>query len=150
MTKDANPRVAVRAIIENADEDILLLKRQNSKHGNRRWCLPGGTLDRSQTLDECCVEETETETGLSVIRIYPLFIHECPPRGGRVDHYLNHIYRVICKEGEVKVNKESSEGRYVHPRNMGHFNIAFGHDQAINMYLDEHREEIEELIRAEN
>ena len=51
------------AVIENNDGEILLL--QEGKEGIRgNWDLPGGSLDKGESITGCAVRELEEEAGL--------------------------------------------------------------------------------------
>jgi len=48
------------------DGKILLLKRSKGKFNPKKWDLPGGTLEKGETLKEALLREIEEETGLEV------------------------------------------------------------------------------------
>jgi ADP-ribose pyrophosphatase YjhB (NUDIX family) len=59
------PKVGVGVLILNADNHILLGKRNNS-HGASTWAPPGGQLEFGETFEECAAREVLEETGLSL------------------------------------------------------------------------------------
>lgn len=59
------PLIGVGAVVFNARNDILLIKRGKApNHG--RWMVPGGTLEWGETLEECAVREVREETGIEI------------------------------------------------------------------------------------
>jgi molecular chaperone GrpE len=47
-------------------KEILLLKRSKKSFNPGKWDLPGGTLEKGETLEEALLREIEEETGLEV------------------------------------------------------------------------------------
>lgn len=58
-----NPIPATAAVVFDADEKILLVKRKYEPQKGE-WCLPGGFIEMEETPQECCLRELEEETGL--------------------------------------------------------------------------------------
>ena len=58
--------LTVKAVILRDDGKILLLKRSKGKFNPKKWDLPGGTLEKGETLGEALLREIEEETGLEV------------------------------------------------------------------------------------
>lgn len=59
--------LAVRAIIIDDDDKILILKRSvDSKTNPGKWELPGGKVDQGEPFDQALIREVEEETGLTI------------------------------------------------------------------------------------
>lgn len=58
----ARPEVAVGAIVVDAD-DLLLVRRRNPPAAGT-WSLPGGRVERGEALAEAVVRELAEETGM--------------------------------------------------------------------------------------
>jgi len=63
--KSNRPYLAVRAIITDESDRVLILKSVKTKHGNGEWCLPGGNIEYGQTAGEAVVREIKQETSLT-------------------------------------------------------------------------------------
>ena len=59
--QESKARIACRAVVM---QDGKLLLSYETKTG--KWMLPGGGLENGETDAECCVRETEEETGLRI------------------------------------------------------------------------------------
>ena len=87
----------VSAVIFDSERRILFMKRTRGDY----WCLPGGRMDIGESAQDCCVRETQEETGLET-RIVRLISANTNPRS--VVHYPDgnvHQSFVLCFEVEV-------------------------------------------------
>jgi len=67
-TKPTRPTASSGAAIVGPDGRILLLKRADEEI----WCLPKGTVEPGETLEETAIREVQEETGLRVKLLRPL------------------------------------------------------------------------------
>ena len=61
----SRPELAVGAVCTNAD--TLLLVRRGRGPAAGEWSVPGGRVERGETVHEAVVRETYEETGLEVV-----------------------------------------------------------------------------------
>lgn len=54
--------LGVKALIQNAQKELLLLRRRSLV-----WDLPGGRIQKGETLEEALAREVYEETGLNII-----------------------------------------------------------------------------------
>lgn len=128
MTK--YPRVAVRAIIQDEDGKILILKRTNTKFSNGFWNLPGGKIEYGEKVAEALKSEVFEETALEVSGFSFFLYHDGIPHDKTQPHFITLIF--ICKaKGVVKINDESSDYKWIGWEDIGKFEIAFGGDNII-------------------
>lgn len=95
------PKVGVGVIVVR-DEQVLLLKRQNS-HGHGTWAPPGGHLEYGESFDECAIRETYEETGLVIASptfraiTNDVFVEE-------EKHYITIWVETVSTSGEVVIH----------------------------------------------
>jgi NADH pyrophosphatase NudC (nudix superfamily) len=73
------PVAAVGALISNDDHQLLLVRRARDP-GKGRWGLPGGFVDREETIEQAIAREVLEETSLRVVGAQYLMSHP--------NHYL--------------------------------------------------------------
>ena len=56
--------VGTSAAIFDSQRSRLLLQRRSD---NKRWCVPGGSMESGESLPEACAREVLEETGLQVV-----------------------------------------------------------------------------------
>jgi len=89
--KPTKPTVSSGAVVVGPGERILLLRREDEDI----WCLPKGTVEPGETLEQTAVREVQEETGLRVRLLRPL--HEVrysffwPPGGVNYDKTVTYF-----------------------------------------------------------
>ncbi len=108
------PLVGVGVLIRRGDS-ILLVKRRNEP-GKGLWSIPGGVLELGETLEAAAKREAKEETGVeitvdSLLDVYNLIKND---EAGRIRyHYVLINYLAHYVEGELKLNDESSDIKWV-------------------------------------
>jgi ADP-ribose pyrophosphatase YjhB (NUDIX family) len=98
-----SPKVRVTAIlIENSQ--ILLVEQDVT--ASRRWSLPGGTLEWSETLEEALIREMREETGLDVA--VQDFLYICD-RIQDDKHVVHLTFRVSRVGGTLQLGHEPEQ-----------------------------------------
>ena len=63
LSKGAELRIGSCAVIfDETHTEVLLTRRAD----NGLWCVPGGTMEAGESVEECCRREVLEETGLEV------------------------------------------------------------------------------------
>ena len=106
-----HPAAAV-ALID--DDKLLMLKRKD----NKKWTLPGGTLDFGESLTECAVREVMEETGLDisikdVVGTYTDGDIRIEYSDGEVRQEFTIVYLGEIAGGSVVLDDESSEYKWI-------------------------------------
>ncbi len=58
--------ITVKIVVLNSEHKILLLKRTKNSLNPEKWDLPGGHIDKGETIQEAIEREVLEETGLNV------------------------------------------------------------------------------------
>ena len=72
--------------------NILLIKRsENTDAFPNCWALPGGFLDKGESLEDCAVRELKEETGLDAKMLAPVGVFSNPNRDPR-SQVISHAF----------------------------------------------------------
>lgn len=98
------PRLRVAALVIR-DDRVLLVR--HVKYGETRWLLPGGGVDRGETLADALRRELREETGLQVAP-GPLvsFEEAVSPDGAR--HVVQLVFRAEILSGEARATGDDA------------------------------------------
>jgi 8-oxo-dGTP pyrophosphatase MutT (NUDIX family) len=123
----------VRLIVPDGRGRVLLLRRTGTAHGEGGWCLPGGTIEYGETVEEAARRELREETALECRSPRFLFLQDslpCEPGGM---HCIN-LYLECGAGGSPELNAESSEWVWVGPEELGDIEIVFRNQEAVRRY----------------
>ncbi len=87
-----NPLPTVDIIIEIGD-GIILIERKNPPYG---WAIPGGFVDRGESLENAAVREALEETSLDVSLKTQLHAYSDPGRDPRF-HTISVVFVAVAK-----------------------------------------------------
>ena len=117
MTPDiaGRPQLAVSAAIFR-DRKLLLVRRARSP-GRGLYSLPGGRVEHGETLHQAVAREVREETGLAITIIGFAGWREVLPKPatGRSGHYLVISFAAQWCGGEVMLNDELDDARWIAP-----------------------------------
>ncbi len=130
------PVLAVRAIIPDENNSILILKRDIASKYGGQWCLPGGKMNYGQTVSESLEKEVKEETALIITEIRFLFYMDNLPENHGEDQHIT-LYFQCRAYGKIILNKESSEFVWIGQEQINKYDIAFNNDTAIKKFLKE-------------
>jgi ADP-ribose pyrophosphatase YjhB (NUDIX family) len=81
-----DPKVATGTV--TLFENRIVLAKRGISPGYGKWVIPGGFVDRGETLEEAAIRETLEETGLQVRLISLLNVYSYPGKAVVVVAYL--------------------------------------------------------------
>lgn len=133
--------VTVDAIALNTDQtQVLLIKRSPQMVQPNKYALPGGFLDRDETLAQGVLRELQEETGYTGQILTPFCIVDTPQRNDENRQNINFVFL-------IKVDRQTSQPD-PHEISSVHWfplkklppasQFAFDHHRLLSLYL-QHR-----------
>jgi ADP-ribose pyrophosphatase YjhB (NUDIX family) len=118
LTIHPDPKVAAAGLVIR-DGRVLLLERAHPP-ALGMWCLPGGFVDRGETLEAAVRREVLEETGLEgrAARLYGLYSYPEYP-------VVVAIYEMTVLDAPVTINQESSRHGWLRPEEIPWDQLAF-------------------------
>lgn len=103
------PELAVAAILTDADGRVLLIQRGRPPSAGR-WTVPGGRVERGETVVEALQRELRTETGLTakpgpLAEVFELITDQY--------HYVILDYLMTEPQGELRPGDDAADARFV-------------------------------------
>lgn len=100
--------------------NILLVKRSDkSKAFPDCWALPGGFLDKGESIEQCAVRELKEETGLTALNLSPIGVYSKPDRDPRGQTISHAFMTVIPSSDEQPLLPQSGDDA----KDIGLFNL---------------------------
>jgi 8-oxo-dGTP pyrophosphatase MutT (NUDIX family) len=124
-SKEDTFHLGIKAIIRNSDGNILLLKTNPDElrgyEGEGYWDIPGGRIQKNQTVEETLKREVKEETGISSIKSHKPFTMvlsnlRIPTDEGSVGLILAAYLCDINPSAKVKISKEHIDYQWFSPR----------------------------------
>jgi 8-oxo-dGTP diphosphatase len=121
------PYLAVSAAIIR-DGRVLVARRARGP-ALGVWTMPGGVVEAGETLTEALVREIEEETALAIEPVALAGHREVVVRDG--DRKVSRHFVILCFAsrlvgGELKLNEELAEARWLRPEELGGLNTTEG------------------------
>ena len=113
--KDVDPKeliqpigLTIKAVIINEKNEVLVLKRSDQEVTNKnKLDLPGGHLNKNETIQEALKREILEETGLEDVEIGKIIkVSEYPKKSPLFNKIKSLRFLVYYRSGEVVLNEE--------------------------------------------
>ncbi len=137
--KKTGPVLSVRTFIEDDDENILVLRRNEDQLEGGKWSFPGGHLEQyeqvkeSESPEEGVARLVSQRTGLDVEGLDFLNYQNSLPSYGSELHCLN-MYFKAKGNGQVTVGDNFSDYAWIPLDQLETIDLAFDGKDAIGFY----------------
>ncbi|MFP4005934.1 MAG: NUDIX domain-containing protein [Candidatus Hadarchaeia archaeon] len=120
------PFLTVDIIIE-VREGLVLIKRKNEPY-RREWAIPGGFVERGETVEEAARREAKEETGLDVKLKELIGVYSDPERDPR-GHTVSICFTADKDGGRLRASSDAADVRVF--KDVPWNNLAFDHDRIL-------------------
>ena len=127
--------VVLHALVEQNDA-LLLVRRAPHLLEGGKWGLPGGFLDRDETLADGVLRELHEETGWEGRVVALLRVNSRPDRphdSRRQNVAFEFVVAPTVKTGEP--DAESSDVQWIPVDQVSSLDLAFDHGESVKSYL---------------
>lgn len=136
--REGSLMVGCSAVLFDEKREKILLTRRSD---NGRWCLPGGQMERGESLAETCIREVEEETGLQVQIKRLIGVYSTPHR--LLEYADGNRYQLVSCSFEVELlgstltlSDETIEFGYFSTAAISHMDIMDHHIERIHDALN--------------
>jgi mutator protein MutT len=133
--KDGVDRLNVAAIIVNADAKVLFCQRSLfKKTAPGQWHIPGGRVEKNETVEETIKRELQEELKLQTIQVHSFSNVTHEYLVGNEKHRT--VFVLIEAQGKIVLNPENTTyaflaiedlNTYLKPENLAHNKEAFAY-----------------------
>lgn len=142
MGRTENVELTVLCLIHRGDKLLLQNRRKKDWDG---WTLPGGHIEKGESIVDAVVREMQEETGLTIHSPKLCGIKQFPIENGR---YLVFLFRTESFSGEVRSSDEG-EMRWISRSELSDFNTVNDFDELLRVMLDDRLTEFLYVVDGE-
>lgn len=125
------PLLTVDAVIAK-DGGFVLIRRKNEPFKGC-WALPGGFVERGESVEDATRREAREETGLDIELLALLGVYSNPKRDPR-GHTVSVVYIAKPVGGELQAADDAAEAGIFRPEDDP--DLAFDHAVILNDAMD--------------
>jgi len=128
-------KIAVRAIIINDEQKVMLIKRPANTFAGNKWCLVGGKLDQGESIKRAAAREASEEIGLRIPLQYYTQIEN--PDVSTGIRWVTHYFFTRSNSLPTQVEpQEVSEVAFFSKDELKSLDIAFDHKDVLNHFFN--------------
>ena len=142
MERTETVELTVLCLIHHGDRLLLQNRRKKDWNG---WTLPGGHIEKGESIVDAVVREMQEETGLTIHSPKLCGIKQFPIENGR---YLVFLFRTESFSGEVRSSDEG-EMRWISRSELSDFNTVNDFDELLRVMLDDRLTEFQYVVDGE-
>lgn len=142
MERTETVELTVLCLIHQGDRLLLQNRRKKDWNG---WTLPGGHIEKGESIVDAVVREMQEETGLTIHSPKLCGIKQFPIENGR---YLVFLFRTESFSGEVRSSDEG-EMRWISRSELSDFNTVNDFDELLRVMLDDRLTEFQYVVDGE-
>ena len=142
MERTETVELAVLCLIHQGDRLLLQNRRKKDWDG---WTLPGGHIEKGESIVDAVVREMQEETRLTIHSPKLCGIKQFPIENGR---YLVFLFRTESFSGEVRSSDEG-EMRWISRSELSDFNTVNDFDELLRVMLDDRLTEFQYVVDGE-
>lgn len=142
MERTETVELTVLCLIHQGERLLLQNRRKKDWDG---WALPGGHIEKGESIVDAVVREMQEETGLTIHSPKLCGIKQFPIENGR---YLVFLFRTESFSGEVRSSDEG-EMRWISRSELSDFNTVNDFDELLRVMLDDRLTEFQYVVDGE-
>ncbi|MFC1626752.1 NUDIX hydrolase [Patescibacteria group bacterium] len=120
-----NTRINVVAIIEKEGNILLGKKAKGIGPYPNKWLIPGGGVEKNETLEEALRREVREETNVEIENIRKVYEDEdIVWKNGEKQHFIYKTFHVDYINGQLKPTSDLIHLRWVKRDNLKHYDIC--------------------------
>ena len=131
MMNKTNIQKAVDAIIDDNQGNIILIKRKYPPYKDY-YALPGGAVEKRETLKQAVIREIKEETNLDIEIDDKVGVYDKPGRDPRGDvHSTVYKCKIIGGKDTIKSGDDSKDVIIISLKELENINLAFDHKEML-------------------
>jgi len=137
-----NVELTVLCLIQKGDAYLL---QDRVKKDWKGYTLPGGHVEKGESIVDAVIREMKEETGLTVLHPRLCGIKQFPIESGR---YLVFLFRADDFTGEL-VSSEEGEMHWISRKELPDVNLVEDFEELLQVMLDEDKSEFQYVVEGE-
>lgn len=142
MALTENVELTVLCLIQKGDAYLL---QDRVKKDWKGYTLPGGHVEKGESIVDAVIREMKEETGLTVLHPRLCGIKQFPIESGR---YLVFLFRADDFTGEL-VSSEEGEMHWISRKELPDVNLVEDFEELLQVMLDEGKSEFQYVVEGE-